>query len=104
MLSEQSLFPAKSGARWTRRAVLRGGAAGAAGSGLAACAVGGSAPSASESAAKAPATIVYWCNVGQSDWEKIQQAAIAYGKKNPQHKIESTNDPGAEADYGAKLI
>jgi multiple sugar transport system substrate-binding protein len=42
--------------------------------------------------------------VGQSDWEKIQAAATVYGQKNPQHKLEATNDPGAEADYGAKLI
>src|SRR5438067_497763 len=89
----------------SRRAVLHGGAALAGSAALAACAIGSTkeAPS-TESAAKAPATIVYWCNVGQSDWEKIQAAATEYGKKNPQHKIEATNDPGAEADYGAKLI
>jgi ABC-type glycerol-3-phosphate transport system substrate-binding protein len=67
---------------------------------LAACAVGGAKEAGStDSAAKAPATIVYWCNVGQSDWEKIQRAATTYGKKVPQHKIEATNDPGAEAEY-----
>jgi multiple sugar transport system substrate-binding protein len=71
---------------------------------VAACAMGGNQPAAPEAASKAPATIVYWCNVGQSDWEKIQAAATEYGKKSPQHKIEATNDPGAEADYGAKLI
>ena len=89
----------------SRRTMLHLGAALTGSATLAACAIGGTkeAPS-TESAAKAPATIVYWCNVGQSDWEKIQAAATEYGKKNPQHKIEATNDPGAEADYGAKLI
>ncbi len=76
----------------TRRAALRGAAMLAALGGgplAAACAVGsaGQAAPSEGAASKAPATIVYWCNVGQADWEKIQAAAIEYQKKVPQHKI-----------------
>lgn len=53
---------------------------------------------------KAPATISYWCNVGISDWQKIETAAIAYGKANPSHKIEATNSTAPEQEYGTKLI
>ncbi len=93
----------------TRRAALRGAAMLAALGGgplAAACAVGsaGQAAPSEGAASKAPATIVYWCNVGQADWEKIQAAAIEYQKKVPQHKIEASNDSGSETDYGAKLI
>jgi multiple sugar transport system substrate-binding protein len=88
--------------------VLGLGAALAGAGALAACATGGGQGAGTgDSAAKAPATIVYWSNVGQQDWEKIEQAAIEYGNKNPQHKIERSNFDTAgtaEADYGAKLI
>ncbi|MDQ3700450.1 MAG: extracellular solute-binding protein [Chloroflexota bacterium] len=91
--------------RPTRRAVL-GLTALAGGAFTAACSVGG-APAATDGAqgsAKVPATIVYWSNVGQADWEKIQAAATEYQKRVPNHKIEATNDAGSETDYGAKLI
>jgi multiple sugar transport system substrate-binding protein len=55
-------------------------------------------------AAKAPATIQYWCNVGVADWQKIETAAIAYGKANPSQKIEATNSTAPEQEYGTKLI
>ena len=89
----------------TRRSLLTSTAALSA-TALAACAGpgGGAAPSA---ASKQAATIVYWCNVGQADWEKIEAASKEYAKKNPLHKMESSNFDTAgtpEADYGAKMI
>jgi multiple sugar transport system substrate-binding protein len=54
--------------------------------------------------AKAPATIQYWCNVGVADWQKIETAAIAYGRANPSQKIEATNSTAPEQEYGTKLI
>ncbi len=94
-----------SAGRPTRRAVL-GFTALTGGAFAAACSIGG-APAATDGAqgsAKAPATIVYWCNVGQADWDKVQAAATEYQKRVPGHKIEASNDAGSEADYGAKLI
>jgi multiple sugar transport system substrate-binding protein len=91
----------------TRRSFMASIAALGGGVVASACgASGGGAPEPS-AAAKAPATIVYWCNVGQADWVAIEAAAKEYAKKNPQHKIEATNqDTSAtpEADYGAKMI
>ncbi|MDQ3700193.1 MAG: extracellular solute-binding protein [Chloroflexota bacterium] len=88
----------------TRRAVLAMPAA--AGSGLAAaCAAGRTQQDApAQGAGRSPATIVYWCNLYQAGWEKVQAAATEYGKRFPNHKIEATNDSGSETDYGAKLI
>ena len=95
----------------TRRSALRwaaGLAALAGGQLAAACSVGGAGQSSGgEASGKAPATIVYWCNVGQADWEKIEMAAREYAKKNPHHKLESSNfdtSSTSEADYGAKMI
>ena len=97
----------RSTARHSRRALL--GAAPLAAGALAACTAGtpGSGSGSAEGAAKAPATIVYWCNVGQADWEKIEVAAKVYTQKNPNHKMETTNFDTSgtpEADYGAKMI
>ncbi len=94
----------------TRRGLLGWGAALAGGAATAACLPGQGASGvtgAPAAAGKAPATIVYWCNVGQADWEKIQAAATEYAKRNPHHKIEASNFDTAgtpEADYGAKMI
>ncbi len=93
----------------TRRTLLGAGTA-AMGGLLAACATGGGTGGEGAQAgagAKTPATLVYWCNVGQADWEKIEAAAKEYVKKNAHHKIESTNFDTSgtpEADYGAKMI
>lgn len=98
------------GAGMTRRRFAAGAAALTGGALVAACTQGGTAPAGQQavgSASKTPATLVYWCNVGQQDWEKIEKAAKEYTKKNPHHTIEATNystsDTG-EAAYGAKLI
>lgn len=93
-------------ARCTRRALLMSTAAGSTGA-LAACAAGQTGGGQPAGAAKTPATIVYWSNVGQADWEKIEAASKEYVKKNPHHKMESTNFDTSgtpEADYGAKMI
>jgi len=92
----------------TRRGVMAGavaltgmlGAACAQGAGTG----GGQAQTA---ASKAPATLVYWCNVGQADWEKIEAASKEYAKKNPHHTMEASNfdtSGTSEAAYGAKMI
>jgi multiple sugar transport system substrate-binding protein len=91
----------------TRRAVLTSFAAAAAATAIAACAPGEGTGGQPSAASKAPATIVYWSNVGQADWEKIEAASKEYAKKNPHHKMESSNFDTAgtpEADYGAKMI
>ena len=91
----------------TRRAVLSSAATVASAAAIAACAPGEGTGAQPSAASKAPATIVYWCNVGQADWTAIEAAAVEYGKKNPHHKLESTNyatSDTREADYGAKLI
>lgn len=63
------------------------------------------APTAQPAAAtKPPATIVYWCNVGVADWQKIETAATAYGKANPTQKIEASNNTAPEQEYGTKMI
>src|SRR5688500_4616795 len=91
----------------TRPTLLTSMASAASVTALAASASGqgnGGQPSAGS---KTPATIVYVSNVGQADWEKIEAASKEYAKKNPHHKMESSNFDTAgtpEADYGAKMI
>jgi len=90
------------GTRTTRRNAL---AITASGLLSAACGIGTRAAETQPAAnTKAPATIVYWCNLYQAGWEKVRTAATEYQNRVPQHKIEATNDPGREVDYGAKLI
>ena len=76
---------------------------------LAGCEVGagGGGQGGQAAGSKTPATIVYWSNVGQADWEKIEAAAKEYANRNPHHKMETSNFDTAgtpEADYGAKMI
>ncbi|HEV2123666.1 MAG TPA: extracellular solute-binding protein, partial [Chloroflexota bacterium] len=98
------------GAGMTRRRFAAGTAVLTGGALAAACTQGATSPGeqqAAGSVSKTPATVVYWCNVGQQDWEKIEMAAKEYAKKNPHHKIEATNYATSdtnEASYGAKLI
>jgi multiple sugar transport system substrate-binding protein len=97
-----------------RRGMTRRGALGVLGAGpiaagvLAGCEVGQGGGQGGQAAGnKTPATIVYWSNVGQADWEKIEAAAKEYANRNPHHKMESSNFDTAgtpEADYGAKMI
>jgi multiple sugar transport system substrate-binding protein len=92
----------------SRRLALAWGAAGAAGGLIGACSRGGAGqPGTQPAPGNAPATIVYWCNVGQADWQKIEAAATEYAKRTPHHKLEASNfdtSGTSEADYGAKLI
>jgi ABC-type glycerol-3-phosphate transport system substrate-binding protein len=93
-----------SGTRITRRTVVAGAATIASSAVAAACVPGTGGDQSQAAAAKTPATIVYWCNVGQADWEKIEAASKEYAQRNPHHKMEASNTVGPEAEYGAKLI
>lgn len=107
-----STSPTPPPAAPTRRRLLTRTAAGALGvaalpafGAMAACVPGEGGGS--QVAGKTPASFVYWCNVGQQDWQRIEAAALEYVKKNPHHKIEASNFDTAgtpEAAYGAKMI
>ena len=80
--------------RLSRRRVLSAGAAvGLAAGPLAAACAPGAGPAGDPSAgSKAPATIVYWCNVGQADYAALR---LAFGSPSAAFDFDGDGDADA---------
>jgi hypothetical protein len=74
------------------------------GTALAGCGAGPAPADQAAPGAKGPATVVFWCRLDPSDWQKLEAPILEYRKRHPQIKIDDQNTQMSDAEFSPKLL
>ena len=64
----------------------------------AACGAGAPGAIQAPGGTKTPATVVIWCRLDPSDWQKLEAPILEYRERDPEIKIDDQNTQMRDAD------